>query len=129
MLRNSRSSSIGRILTIFTIVLVVSSSGGAEIIGQAKPVAPSYAIDFASYRGGPVDEWLKTHNYTFERDAKNRSLLGLSITETPQPALPVRYPWFLMAATVYPSMPNLRTFNLAPTSVEGSSSSFSPPMI
>ena len=39
----------------------------------------TYAIDFSAYRGGPVDKWLETRNYKFEKDAKNRQLLGLSI--------------------------------------------------
>ena len=80
MLRNRRLR-LGRLLTIFAIVLIAYSSAGTEAVSQAKPVTVSYGIDFAGYGGGSVDEWLKTRNYTFEKDAKNRSLLGISITD------------------------------------------------
>jgi hypothetical protein len=78
---DNRRLGIGRIVTIFTIALIVYPFVHAEAISQAKPVTASYVIDFASYKGGSVDEWLKTRNYTFERDAKNRRLLGLSIAD------------------------------------------------
>ena len=81
MLSNSRSCNDRWIPTILVFFVVVHSSARAQVINQAKPVTASYIIDFASYRGGSVDEWLKTRDYTFERDAKNRSLLGLSITD------------------------------------------------
>src|SRR5215472_284506 len=80
MLRNRRLR-LGRLLTIFAIVLIAYSSAGTDAVSQAKPVTVSYGLDFAGYGGGSVDEWLKTRNYTFEKDAKNRSLLGLSITD------------------------------------------------
>src|SRR5262249_53976048 len=78
MLRNRRLDIKG-ILTILPIALIVCSSVHSEPMSQAKPVTASYVIDFAGYKGGSVDEWLKTRNYTFERGAKNRNLLDLSI--------------------------------------------------
>jgi len=53
-----------------------------EAVSQANVDASAYTVDFSSYKGGSVDEWLKAHNYQFERDARNRSLLGLSITDS-----------------------------------------------
>jgi hypothetical protein len=38
-------------------------------------------IDFSGYSGGSVENWLKTRGFIFERDAKNRKLLGLSIVD------------------------------------------------
>jgi hypothetical protein len=39
-----------------------------------------FIIDFAGYSGGPAEKWLVTRGFKLERDAKNPTLLGLSIT-------------------------------------------------
>lgn len=78
---SDRRTCIGWILTIFAFFLIVHTSVRAQVISETNPLTASYTIDFGSYRGGRVDEWLKTRNYTFEKDAKNRGLLTLSITD------------------------------------------------
>jgi hypothetical protein len=51
----------------------------AQINAQTQP--DKYLIDFSSYNGGSVEEWLKGHGYKLERDAKDRKLLGLSVID------------------------------------------------
>jgi len=75
------SRNLIRILTIVGAVVSVHSLLAREAVSQANVDAAAYTVDFSSYKGGSVDEWLKAHNYQFERDARNRSLLGLSITD------------------------------------------------
>jgi len=80
MLNNRRSANLLLILTIPTALTIVHSlSARAEVISHANGTG-AYTIDFSSYKGGAVDKWLETHNFRFERDARNRTLLGLSIT-------------------------------------------------
>jgi len=77
MLRN-----LMRILIVFAALVVIHSlSARAEDISQPNVGSMPYTIDFSGYGGGSVDKWLETRNYKFERDAKNRGLLGLSITD------------------------------------------------
>jgi hypothetical protein len=38
-----------------------------------------FVLDFFGYTGGSVDDWLRARHFTFERDAKNRRLLQLSL--------------------------------------------------
>src|SRR5271166_2072322 len=40
---------------------------------------PNFVLDFSGYTGGSVDDWLRARHFTFEKDAKNRHLLRLSI--------------------------------------------------
>jgi len=80
MLADSRSGGRRRMLTILIIVLIVHSFALTDAMSQA-PATGSHLIDFASYKGGSVDDWLKTQNYVFERDAKKRGLLNLSIKD------------------------------------------------
>ncbi len=54
-------------------------SSNAEAKVQLLP--DNYHIDFSSYPGGSVQEWLKARDYKLEKDAKNPKLLRLSITD------------------------------------------------
>jgi hypothetical protein len=58
--------------------------GNARGIGEAGGAPESlkgpFTIDFSGYTGGSVEKWLVTRSFNFEKDAKNRTLLGLSIT-------------------------------------------------
>src|SRR3984893_10431011 len=38
-----------------------------------------FVFHFSGYRGGSVDDWLRARHFTFEKDAKNRRLLQLSV--------------------------------------------------
>lgn len=38
-----------------------------------------FVLDFSGYTGSSVDDWLRARHFTFEKDAKNRRLLQLSI--------------------------------------------------
>jgi hypothetical protein len=52
--------------------LLVLTCDGAE-------TKRDFVLDFSGYTGGSVDDWLRTRHFTFEKDAKNRRLLQLSI--------------------------------------------------
>ena len=59
--------------------------GGADAveIGRAdQSQVPQFTLDFSDYHGGPVEQWLRTKGFTFEKDAKTRKLLELSITDS-----------------------------------------------
>jgi hypothetical protein len=55
-------------------------SANAASANADSPEQP-FVIDFSGYTGGTVDQWLIRRGYKLERDAKNRSLLGLSIND------------------------------------------------
>ena len=63
-------------------LIVHSLLARADVASQPQAGAAAYTIDFSGYGGGAVDKWLETHGFKLERDAKNRSLLGLSITNS-----------------------------------------------
>lgn len=54
-----------------------SSGRPAERSDDVPKVA--YRLDFSDYAGGPVEEWLESKGFKFERDAKDRDKLKLSI--------------------------------------------------
>jgi hypothetical protein len=58
---------------------VTATSVFAQVNPPTQP--DKYLIDFSSYNGGSVEEWLKSHGYRLERDAKDRKLLELSVTD------------------------------------------------
>ena len=68
-------------------VIVAGILCGAAITSDrsAKAAAPAYSgsgrfvIDFSGYTGGPVEKWLQGQGYRFEKDAKNRKLLNLTM--------------------------------------------------
>jgi hypothetical protein len=60
----------------FTVV-AASKSRPAERSDDVPKVA--YRLDFSNYAGGPVEEWLASKGFKFERDAKDSDKLKLSI--------------------------------------------------
>jgi len=48
---------------------------------DAAGVKRDFVFDFSGYRGGSVDDWLRAKHFTFEKDAKNRRLLQLSVAD------------------------------------------------
>jgi hypothetical protein len=50
-----------------------------EAVGAAELPTGPFTIDFSGYTGGSVEKWLITRGFNFEKDAKTRTLLGLSI--------------------------------------------------
>jgi hypothetical protein len=55
-----------------------------RIVEAAAPVYSGngrFVIDFSGYTGGSVEKWLEKQGYKFEKDAKNRKLLDLTITD------------------------------------------------
>jgi len=67
---------------IFTTVHFGPGNGRdiGETVGAAESPTGPLTIDFSGYTGGSVEKWLVTRGFKFEKDAKNRTLLGLSIT-------------------------------------------------
>jgi hypothetical protein len=50
-----------------------------ELTCDGAGVTRDFVLDFSGYTGGSVDDWLRAKHFTFEKDAKNRRLLQLSI--------------------------------------------------
>jgi hypothetical protein len=77
---------LNTVLLLAAISLVEIVCSGLANTGHTSEVAatttpgPYFSLDFSGYTGGSVEKWLETHNFKFEKDAKNRRLLGLSIT-------------------------------------------------
>ena len=46
---------------------------------NAAGVKRNFVLDFSGYTGGSVDAWLRARHFTFEKDARNRRLLQLSV--------------------------------------------------
>jgi hypothetical protein len=46
---------------------------------DAAEVRRNFVLDFSGYTGGAVDDGLRARHFTFEKDAKNRRLLQLSV--------------------------------------------------
>jgi len=67
---------------IFTTVHFGPGNGRdiGETVGAAESPTGPLTIDFSGYTRGSVEKWLVTRGFKFEKDAKNRTLLGLSIT-------------------------------------------------
>src|SRR5882757_9388668 len=49
------------------------------LTSDAAAVKPALVVDFSGYTGGSVDDWLRARQFTFQRDARNRRLLQLSV--------------------------------------------------
>jgi hypothetical protein len=63
------SASIALALIYFLPVLTCDAAG----------VTRDFVLDFSGYTEGSVDDWLRAKHFTFEKDARNRRLLQLSI--------------------------------------------------
>jgi len=50
-----------------------------EAVAETEAAKGQFTIDFSGYTGGSVEKWLISRGFSFEKDAKNRTLLGLSI--------------------------------------------------
>lgn len=61
--------------------LALQRTMAAEALSQSEPGKGHFIVNFSDYTGGPVDKWLDVHGFKFEKDAKNRKLLGLSIAK------------------------------------------------
>jgi hypothetical protein len=59
--------------------LRIRMADGAGVKNAVEFRNGDFSLDFSGYTGGSLDQWLKARGFTFERDAKNRSLLQLSI--------------------------------------------------
>ena len=46
---------------------------------DAAALKRDFVLGFSGYTGGSVDDWLRARHFTFEKDAKNRRLLQLSV--------------------------------------------------
>ena len=77
----------GRLMVIALVTFVIVRSemtyracaAAKEPIDQSKP--RGLGLDFSGYEGGSVEQWLQSKGFSFEKDAKNRDLLALSITD------------------------------------------------
>ena len=78
------NSAISVLMLSVIFATVHFSPSNDRDIGEAVAAAGSlkgpFTIDFSGYTGGSVERWLVTRGFNFEKDAKNRTLLGLSIT-------------------------------------------------
>ena len=63
------SASIAFALIYFLPALTCNAAGAKR----------DFVLDFSGYTGGSVDDWLRARHFTFEKDAKNRRLLELSV--------------------------------------------------
>jgi hypothetical protein len=61
------------------VPLGLANDGASSEVAAAGSPGPKFTIDFAGYAGGSVEQWLEARNFKFEKDAKNRRLLGLAI--------------------------------------------------
>ena len=59
----------------------IRSGRAAGAIGPSDSGNSRFVIDFSGYAGGSVEKWLQSRGYKFEKDAKNRKLLNLSIAD------------------------------------------------
>jgi hypothetical protein len=80
----------GRALRLTAMILVASAvvylgSGrcldAKEVETKIDSSRGHIIIDFSDYTGGSVENWLRTRRFKFEKDAKNRALLGLSVSD------------------------------------------------
>jgi len=70
------------LLAITAAFLSINSlSAPPDLFAQAKFAAEASSIEFSGYSGGAVDKWLETRKFRFEKDARDRRLLELSISD------------------------------------------------
>jgi hypothetical protein len=79
MSRHSESSTRSRRLRLSASVAVAVLSFLPVLTSHAAAVKPDLVLDFSGYTGGSVEDWLRGQRFTFEKGAKNRRLLQLSV--------------------------------------------------
>jgi hypothetical protein len=65
---------------VTTEPLLASGAYAAEVGTTDAAKDGHFTIAFSGHKEGPVDQWLQKQGFTFEKDAKKRNLLGLSVT-------------------------------------------------
>jgi hypothetical protein len=60
---------------------LVLPANATEVMTQGQPRSPDFIIDFSGYTGDSVDHWLRTKGFKFEKDARDRRLLQLSVAK------------------------------------------------
>ena len=69
------------VLVTLIAVSLLMSSRAVDGVHAAESQNGHFTLDFSGYKGGSVEQWLSTKGYAFEKDAKKRNLLGLSISD------------------------------------------------
>jgi hypothetical protein len=58
---------------------LVLTANATEVIGRGQARKIDSVIEFSGYTGVSVDDWLRAKGFKFEKDARNRRLLQLSV--------------------------------------------------
>ncbi len=68
-------------LVTFVVVRMpaVITANAGEMTSRAEPRKVDFSIDFSGYTGASVDHWLHAKGFKFEKDARDRRLLQLSV--------------------------------------------------
>jgi hypothetical protein len=77
---NRKTGIIVSIFVAFAVVYLGTANSG-ESATKAEFGNRRFRVDFSGYTGGPAEKWLRMRGFKFEKDAKNRELLGLSIMD------------------------------------------------
>jgi len=75
---HGRADALSRLLSVVSIAFLFICFPPAHNC-YAADVKPDFVLNFSGYTGGPLDDWLRARHFTFEKDAKNRRLLQISI--------------------------------------------------
>src|ERR1700757_2811850 len=74
-----------RVLLSALVTLVLArtplalTANAAEVISRGQPRKVDFIIEFSGYTGVSVDHWLRAKGFKFEKDARDRRLLQLSV--------------------------------------------------
>jgi len=77
--RLSAARSVGPLLSSAIAIALISCL--PALVSRAAAVKPDVVLDFTGYAGGSVEDWLRARRFTFEKGAKNRRLLQLSVAD------------------------------------------------
>ena len=69
------------LITFVVAVSLLMSSYTVDGVYAEESQNGPFTLDFSGYKGGSVEQWLRTKGYVFEKDAKKRNLLSLSISD------------------------------------------------
>lgn len=61
------------------LIVIALGAGGAGAENQERLPKTDFTIDFSGYTGSSVDQWLRGMGFQFEKDAKDRSRLRLTV--------------------------------------------------